>query len=161
MPSIVWSTTFWKLISKGYNPTDLYSSEKPTTKLQFPGQTNSNPVPQPLCGLTFLLVHHCADTTFFLGHNLYDDTFSCTPTLFGKPCNLGMQIPKTYKILWYNLMLLILFSWLQHLFSRTPTLQNPSWNDFFPDLAFLIFVLDLQEKNILVQRGLIIFNEIR
>ena len=42
-----------------------FSSEKPTTKLQFPGQTNSNPVPQPLCGLTFLLVHHCADTTLF------------------------------------------------------------------------------------------------
>ena len=35
---------------------------------------NWNPVPQPLSGLSYFLVRHCADTTFFLGHDLYIDT---------------------------------------------------------------------------------------
>ena len=80
--------------------------------------------------------------------------FSCTPTLFGKPCNPGKQIFETYKILWYNLMLLILLSRPQHLFSGTPTLRHPFFWWFLPDLAFLFAEVESQEKNWPVQRGI-------
>ena len=56
--------------------------------------------------------------------------------------------------LWYNLMLLILFSWLQHVFSWTLTLQHPWWNDnFFLTWHFWFSDWTFRKKGLAFCRG--------